>query len=128
MSRNTRQNQAIRRAFDEEGRPLSPAEVLAFAEREVPGLGIATVYRVLKRLVEDDALIAVHLPGEPPRYENRRAADDHHHHFRCEGCGKVFGVPGCPEGLAALTPPGFRLSGHDLVLYGECGSCVNGSS
>ena len=33
MSRNTKKNQAIRRALDEEGRPLSPAEVLASADQ-----------------------------------------------------------------------------------------------
>jgi Fur family ferric uptake transcriptional regulator len=124
VNRNTKQNQAIRRALDEEGRPLSPAEVLAIAERHVPGLGMATVYRALKRLVEEGSVVAVQLPGEPPRYEGRQAAEHHHHHFRCEDCGKVFDVSGCPEGLAALTPPGFRLSGHELVLYGQCGSCT----
>jgi Fur family transcriptional regulator, ferric uptake regulator len=124
VSRNTKQNQAIRRVLDEVRRPLSPAEVLALADRHAPGLGIATVYRVLKRLVEDGDAVAVQLPGEPPRYEGRRAAEHHHHHFRCEDCGKVFDIPGCPEGLAALTPPGFRLSGHELVLYGQCGSCT----
>ena len=30
----------------------------------------------------------------------------------------------CPGGLAALTPPGFALEGHELVLYGRCDACT----
>ncbi len=128
MSRKTRQGGAIRRAILDAGRPLSPAEILELAQREVPGMGMATVYRALKRLAEDQEVVAVELPGEPARYESDTAAASHHHHFRCEDCGKVFDVPGCPGNLADLTPPGFRLQGHEVVLYGQCSACFNSST
>ncbi|HEX7636814.1 MAG TPA: transcriptional repressor, partial [Burkholderiaceae bacterium] len=44
MERSTRQNAAIRQAIAAAGRPLSPAEVLEAARREVAALGLATVY------------------------------------------------------------------------------------
>ena len=43
MERNTRQRAAIRLAIEQAGRPLLPAEVLAAAQRDVPGLSLATV-------------------------------------------------------------------------------------
>ena len=52
MERSTRQNAAIRQAIAAAGRPLSPAEVLEAARREVAALGLATVYRTLKALVD----------------------------------------------------------------------------
>ena len=121
MDRNTRQRQAIRRIFEEVDRPLSPQEVLPAAQSYVPGLGIATVYRNLKALVTDGWLESVALPGEPPRYEV--AGKRHHHHFRCRTCDRVFEIDGCSTNLAQLTPRGFRLEGHDVVLYGLCTAC-----
>jgi Fur family ferric uptake transcriptional regulator len=122
MERQTRQRAAIRTAIAAAGRPLSPAEVLAAARREVPGLGMATVYRTLGALLEEGAVVAVDLPGAAPRYE---PADlTHHHHFRCRACDRVYEVPGCARGIAALAPAGFEVDGHELVLYGRCGACV----
>ena len=121
MDRNTRQRQAIRRIFEEADRPLRPQEVLPAAQSYVPGLGIATVYRNLKVLVADGWLESVALPGESPRYEV--AGKRHHHHFRCRTCDRVFEIDGCFTNLVHLTPRGFRLEGHDVVLYGLCMAC-----
>ncbi len=69
MERNTRQRNAIRDAIVQADRPLLPQEVLDAAQHAVPGLGITTVYRTLKLLVEEGELQAVNLPGENPRFE-----------------------------------------------------------
>ena len=74
MIRNTKQRDAIRRAIQEAGRPLSAAEVLSLAGLYAPGLGIATVYRTLSHFLEEGSVAAVPIPGEPPRYESRDAA------------------------------------------------------
>lgn len=121
VERNTKQRDAIRRALTEADRPLGPQEVLDAAREFSPGLGIATVYRNLKALEEEDFLTRIELPGEAPRFEV--AGKGHHHHFHCTSCGKVFDVEGCPGDLSYLAPPGFQLSGHDLTLYGHCISC-----
>lgn len=120
--RNTTQRRAIFSAFERHDRPLSPQEVLAAAQEQVPTLGIATVYRTLKLMVDDGALVQVEIAGEPPRYE--LAGKRHHHHFHCQSCGRLFEVEGCLEAFRQLTPPGFELSGHDLMLSGRCRQCV----
>lgn len=121
MERNTRQRGAIRRAFQRAGRPLSPAEVLADARREVGGLGIATVYRNIRALVDQRWLVTVDLPGEASRYE--LAGLPHHHHFRCRHCHRVFDVACHLTGLAAGLPPGYAVHQHDLILDGTCSGC-----
>lgn len=105
---------------------MSPEEVLAAAQMQVNGLGIATVYRNLKSLVEEGWLVAVELPGQPARYE--LAGKEHHHHFHCQGCGRVFELHGCVERLAELVPRGFKMTGHDLLLYGLCRACRDGKA
>lgn len=121
MQRKTQQRAAIRRAFERADRPLSPQEVLASAQAEQPGLGIATVYRNVKALVERGWLRAVGLPGAPDRYEV--AGKDHHHHFHCRACDGVFEVAACPGDLEALPPDGFEVESHEIILYGVCEAC-----
>lgn len=121
MRRKTRQRQAIRKAFEDADRPLGPHEVLKEAQESAPALGIATVYRNVKAMVEDGSLRAVDLPGAPSRYEI--AGKDHHHHFHCRGCDRVFEVEDCPEQIADLTPRGFLLESHEIILFGLCGGC-----
>ena len=121
MERATRQNTAIRDALEAAGRPLTPAEVLDEARRHVAALGLATVYRNLKALVDEGAVQVVTLPGEVPRYEP--AQHGHHHHFRCDVCQRVFDVHQCPGDLASLAPPGFRVARHEITLYGQCSDC-----
>jgi Fur family ferric uptake transcriptional regulator len=122
MERNTRQRSAIRDAIAQADRPLLPQEVLDAAQKEVPGLGIATVYRNLKVLVEESELQAVNLPGENPRFE--LVGHQHHHHFQCRQCQRVFDVHACPGDLSRLAPQGFTVEDHDLTLYGRCSDCA----
>jgi len=88
----------------------------------VPGLGIATVYRNLKALVEEGELQAVNLPGENPRFEV--VGHQHHHHFQCRQCERVFDVHACPGDLSGMAPQGFTVEDHDLTLYGRCKDCA----
>ena len=121
-TRNTRQKSAIRSAFVETDRPLSPEEVLSYAQRGVPEISIATVYRNLKTLMEEGWLVAVQLPGEGQRYE--LSGKDHHHHFLCNDCGRVYELEGCTPRIKTKLPRGFRALHHDLLLYGTCAACL----
>jgi Fur family ferric uptake transcriptional regulator len=122
MERRTRQRDAIRRVFEEAGRPLGPTEVLEAGRAHVRGLGIATVYRTIASLVESEWLTPVELPGEPPRYEV--AGQGHHHHFRCRTCARVFEIHGCTGVVELHAPPGFAIERHEVVLYGLCQACA----
>jgi Fur family ferric uptake transcriptional regulator len=122
MERNTRQRAAILDAISRAGRPLLPKEILQSAQRALPGLGIATVYRNLKSLLAEGQLKVVDLPAENARFEMARGR--HHHHFQCTRCQRVFDVDACPGDLSGLAPPGFAVEDHDLTLYGRCKDCA----
>ncbi|CAN7400836.1 transcriptional repressor [Acidovorax sp. LjRoot74] len=122
MERFTRQRTAIYAVIAGAQRPLSPQEVLDNARASVEGLGLATVYRNLKALLEDGSIEAVSLPGESPRYEP--AGQSHHHHFQCTQCARVFDVHACPGDLQGLAPRGFTVQRHELTLYGLCADCT----
>ncbi len=120
--RNTRQQMAIREIFEKAKRPLSAREVAAKANGGPNSIGTATVYRAINRLLDDGWIVPVEIPNEPSRYEV--AGLRHHHHFYCRTCRKVYDVEGCPSNMAALTPQGFELEAHEIILYGRCAQCA----
>ena len=124
MKRRTVQRVTIERVFAEARRPLGPQEILDAARPELPTLNLATVYRTLRRMVEEEAISTVELPGAPARYELAHVAEEHHHHFRCTACDAVFDLEGCVDGLKRMLPAGFQLTGHDILLIGLCDECA----
>jgi Fur family ferric uptake transcriptional regulator len=121
MERNTRQRKAIQQCLEDAGRPLAPQEILEHAQGLVPGMGLATVYRNIKSMLEAGEIATVSLPGGGDRYEV--AGHGHHHHFHCRACDKVYEVHACPGDMQKLTPEGFVLESHELTLYGTCSDC-----
>ena len=101
---------------------MLPDDIHRLAVKSVPSLGIATVYRSLKNLQEEGQVCCVEIPGQPPRYE--RSDKGHHHHFHCNQCGDVFDLDKCVEGLKKLAPPGFKVTDHEIILYGACKACA----
>ena len=119
--RNTQQRREIRELFEQNDRPLAADEALQLAQERIPGLGMATVYRTIKGLIDEGWLIAVEVPGQPPRYEVRGKA--HHHHFHCLKCQRLFELEGCLEHLEKLIPSTFRVVDHVVLIYGYCAGC-----
>jgi Fur family ferric uptake transcriptional regulator len=122
LQRKTRQREVIREVFTSTGRPLSPQEATTLAQKAIPSLGIATVYRALNDLVAEGWLVAIDVAGST-RYE--LAEIGHHHHFHCQDCDKIFDIKACAGNLSRLVPRGFVVSGHELTLSGTCGTCAD---
>jgi Fur family ferric uptake transcriptional regulator len=122
--RRSARRDLIRRVILESEGPLTVREIHERSQAEMPSLGLATVYRNIKTLLEDDeAIQPVVLPDGETRYE---AADlEHHHHFHCQVCGQVFDLEGCgvsiPDG--SKLPGGFEVEAHELTLFGRCPGC-----
>ncbi|MEM8782216.1 MAG: Fur family transcriptional regulator [Planctomycetota bacterium] len=124
-NRLTSQRTAIVEALRNAPGPLRPCEILDLASARAPTLGIATVYRQLKRMLEAGNVCTVELGRQDVRYElTDRGHPAHHPHFVCRNCGDAFDVPRSPDGIADLAPPGFALEDHELTLYGRCSDCI----
>jgi len=105
-----------------QARPLTPLEILTEAQKLVARLGLATVYRNLRMLLDEGFLREVLIPGDSPRYE--QAGKGHHHHFFCFRCGKVFEIAGCRPEVNTLVPAGYIQEFHELTFYGSCAGCA----
>ena len=122
IERTTRQKRAIRSAFESEGRPLSTSEAFEAAQSTIDGLGIATVYRSIRSLLDDGWLTPIEVPGKGILYE--LAGKEHHHHFSCTSCHRVFELDGCDATVDVSLPRGFSANGHDVTIFGRCAECA----
>ncbi len=122
IERTTKQKRAIRTAFETEGRPLSTNEAFEAAQGLVGGLGIATVYRSIKAMLDDGWLTPIDVPGKGVLYELSGKA--HHHHFSCTTCHRVYELDGCVDNVIVPLPRGFKASGHDVTIFGRCATCA----
>lgn len=123
--RRSTRRETVRRVIVESDGPLTVREIHERAQESIPGLGLATVYRNIKTLLEDDqAIQAVVLPDGETRYEAAGLA--HHHHFHCRSCGQVFDLEGCGVAIedGAKLPGGFEVESHELTLFGRCPECL----
>ena len=122
--RKTQQREAILQVIAEAPGPLSVPEIHERATAKLDSVGIATVYRTLKLLQENEQIQTVILPSGESRFES--ADHGHHEHFQCRTCTRVFDVHTCslPKTRGATLPGGFVIEDHEITFYGTCPDCV----
>ena len=123
--RDTPQRKAVAQALHDAGRPLTAAELHHAAEQALPGLGVATVYRVIKDLQTSGEARRLTLPDDQPRYEWATEGASHAH-FVCDSCHKAI----CLDEEAAPPPPrpnnlpeGFEVEESAVSFLGTCPEC-----
>ena len=100
-------------------------EVYEAVKRVRPRMGLASVYRILHHLVEQEYIKAVGRGEERSRYDGNVSRHDH---AVCTTCGALLDVPfeiTVPEEIlqAAAQATGIKLGSHEVRLYGRCSSC-----
>ncbi|NRA45601.1 MAG: transcriptional repressor [Oligoflexales bacterium] len=121
MERKTKQRDTIFEVLRAENRPLSPQEILNYAQTKIPKLGIATVYRTIKEFLLAGEITEVKLFGSSPRYAIK--SQEHQHHFWCRICDGLFNIGGCPGTLNFQPPQGFKTEFHEVIFRGLCSRC-----
>lgn len=104
---------------------VTPEEIYAETKRADPGIGLATVYRTLKLLVDAGLADEVRFGDGVSRYEMDNGSE-HHDHIICTVCEKHLEVmdPVIEELQERLAEAnGFTLIGHKMFLYGVCSEC-----
>ena len=119
--RSTRQKRAIHEVLHKAPGPLSAGEILAHAAEISPGISLATVYRLVRQGAESGTLSVVHLDDKVSRYEE--SDRHHHHHFLCQLCDRAFDVATPCDLVESYVPDNFKVTGHEITLYGHCVDC-----
>lgn len=122
--RPTRQRTAIEADVDRSEEFRSAQEIHASLVAGGDKIGLATVYRTLQTMVEEDALDSLRTDDGELVY--RRCSTGHHHHLVCRDCGRTVEVEGpAVERWAERVSAehGFADVAHTLELFGRCGEC-----
>jgi len=124
MQRLTAQRQAILDLINASNQHLDADEVARALVDAGSSIGIATVYRGLAALESQGLIDSIQL-ADKKRYE--RADKAHHDHMICTNCGHIeeFSHDTIEAlQLSAAEEKGFKLTGHQLVMFGFCLACT----
>ncbi|HTI15685.1 MAG TPA: transcriptional repressor [Dictyobacter sp.] len=102
------------------------SEVYDTVKTARPGIGLASVYRILHTLVQQGYIQEIRHSDDTCRYDGHI---ERHDHAICTACGALLDVPvniTLPPDLlqAAADATGMDLSSHELRLYGVCPRCA----
>lgn len=123
--RNTRQRRAVEDALRTTDDFISAQDLHAKLRTAGDTIGLATVYRTLSTLAEDERVDVLRTQEGEARYR-LCSTDDHHHHLVCRDCGRTVEIEGpAVEEWAATTAQahGFTLVTHTLEVFGRCAQC-----
>jgi Fur family transcriptional regulator, ferric uptake regulator len=128
--RLTRPRRAFLAVLAQASRPMSVAEIHA----RLPGqrVDLGSVYRTVALLCRLDVMRVTETSRTTQRFELSERFTGHHHHLVCRQCGDIQDVDGCvlrEPALARLArriqrATRFRVTEHDIRLYGICGRCA----
>jgi len=121
----TRQRRAVVEALSTSTCRLTPAELYARVHAMAPDVGLVTVYRTLRLLLDLDLICEISIDGRQPTYLLRRPTE-HHHHIVCTSCGRVVdftsdAIEMLARQLASET--GYLVRSHVLEFSGTCPAC-----
>ncbi len=123
MSKLTTQRQAILDVINSSNRHWDADELTRSLSDAGKPIGIATVYRGLAALEAQGLIHSIQL-ADKKRYE--RADKEHHDHMVCTQCGHIeeFSHQTIEQlQQAAAHEKNFKLTGHQLVMFGLCSGC-----
>ena len=121
--RHTPQREAILRVLQAADRPLTAEEIWAAMDQHRSG--VPTVYRNLERFIQEGWAESLQGPDQVMRFV-RCQSTAHHHHLSCEACGRTVEVEVCgiePSLRDMERSSGFRITRHQLHVFGLCPAC-----
>ena len=119
--RKTEQREIIIKVIKESPGPVTVNEIHEKCAEEGAAMGIATVYRTIKLLLNNELIAQVILPDGKARYEMAKLS--HHHHFQCNECDSTYDIDIPCSLLHDLEVDDHLVENHEITLSGKCKDC-----
>jgi len=126
MRRNTRQREAVATALAHSAGFVSAQTLHGQLKSEGDTLGLATVYRTLASLVDDDRADVLTSPDGQNLYR-ACSTSGHHHHLICRDCGMAVEIEADAVeqwAQSVASTHGFIDAHHVVDVFGICASCA----
>ena len=91
--------------------------------KRLPNVGLGTVYRNLKALVDEGLVREVRTEDQAVRYDGNVGE---HYHIRCVSCGRVSDLPVSVDRdieARAHRATNYAIVGHAIEVHGVCPGC-----
>jgi Fur family transcriptional regulator, ferric uptake regulator len=127
--RQTRQRAAVLELLGRLDGFRSAQELHGLLRDSGEAVGLATVYRALQALVEEQQVDVLRADDGEAAY--RRCSPVHHHHLVCRVCARAVEIADPPvERWASriAAEHGFADVRHQLEVYGTCSICRLGAT
>lgn len=129
--RSTQPRQVIARSLirlGKSGAVFSADDLIRRLHRSNPGIGRATVYRSIEKLVGMKVLDRIDF-ADGTHYYRLCGSGTHHHHLACTKCHRVVELDFCLEESQIATigrQQSFSIEDHAITLFGRCKECRAG--
>lgn len=120
----TPQRRTVIKALFECGKFPTAQDILEYAKKINPDMGIDTIYRNLNLLTEIGVLNQINIKSRDVSVFE--IVTNHHHHLICLNCGKTECLDYCPvvrDSDKIAQEKNFKIMGHSLEFYGYCSTC-----
>ena len=115
----TIQRTSILKSIDHAGH-INIDEIYEDVKEQHPTLSLATIYKNIILMQQNNVIIEVPMNGEKSKYELKK---DDHIHLICQSCGEIQDTEITKEREQILTIENFQLNNAQINLYGLCQKC-----
>jgi len=101
--------------------------IFRMTRKRLPRVGLGTVYRNLKALVDEGLIREVRSADEAVRYDGNTGE---HYHIRCVSCDRVSDLPVSVDRTIeqrARYATNYAIMGHEVEVRGVCPGCQRAS-
>ena len=123
MERNTVQKIIIKNKLMNNKTHPTAEQVYELVKKEMPTITLATVYRNLNKMFENNEIIRLEVNGE----YHFDAETNPHLHFVCDVCGKIIDYEDdaiTKRILKISREKNFRVRETDIIIRGVCEECL----
>jgi len=115
----TIQRTSILQSIDHAGH-INIDDIYENVKVQYPTLSLATIYKNIIVMQENNVIIEVPMNGEKSKYELKK---DEHMHLICEICGEIKDTEITSATKEALVIENFQLKASQINLFGLCQKC-----
>lgn len=123
MYKKSKQRDAIVRLLKNSSSHPTAEWIYEQVKKEIPNIGLATVYRNLKLLKEAGEVLEIHTSDDTTHFDSNIKE---HYHFRCDQCGRLLDLDEPIDTTIEARigkRTGLKITHHYLELGGLCLGC-----
>lgn len=123
MQKKSKQREAIVKVLKSTSAHPSAEWIYEKVKKEIPNIGLATVYRNLRLLKKTGEVSEMHASNDTARFDGNTNV---HYHFYCDGCGKILDLDEPIDTTIQIRiarRTGLKVTRHNLELGGLCLDC-----